>query len=142
MEPLSHESVARVFFMPLSSMLLLLVMITGLSSLSLAECYCRPASEPGGIWTINLGSEQVTAMIRQHESRLIEPARKMTLTLNAVDGLACRNEVELRLIYSSAAAHCETAIFGEQTADHSRQLPARIAREGLQRRSYRVQDQS
>ncbi|MDD3975384.1 MAG: hypothetical protein PHD17_11965, partial [Methanothrix soehngenii] len=54
-------------------MLLLLVMITGLSSLSLAEDPAIAAQPPNleGIWTINLGSEQVTMMIRQHESRLI-----------------------------------------------------------------------
>ena len=46
MEPLSHESVARVFFMLRCLMLLLSVMITGLSSLSLAEDPAIAAQPP------------------------------------------------------------------------------------------------
>lgn len=52
-------------------MLLSLIMIASLSSPSLAEDPDIAVQPPNleGIWTINLGSEQVTMMIRQHESR-------------------------------------------------------------------------
>jgi len=119
MEPLSHESVAKVIFLPLSSMLLLLAMITCLSSLSLAEDPLLAAQPPNleGIWTINLGSEQVTMMIRQHESRLIGACTGSDSgPWNAVVmGSLAGNEVELqaRSIRSGSSIIVETAIAGE-----------------------------
>src|SRR5690606_29629111 len=119
MEPLSHESVARVFFLPLSSMLPLSEMITGLSSLSLAEDPAIAAQPPNleGIWTINLGSEQVNMMIRQHESRLIGACTGSDSgPWNAVVmGSLAGNEVELqaRSIRIGSGLIVETAIFGD-----------------------------
>ena len=119
MEPRSQESAARVFFLPLSLMLLSLVMITGLSSLSLAEDPLLAAQPMNleGIWTINLGSEQVTMMIRQHESRLIGACTGSDSgPWNAVVmGSLAGNEVELqaRSIRSGSGIIVETTIFGE-----------------------------
>jgi len=119
MEPLSQESAARVVFLPLSLMLLSLVMITGLSSLSLAEDPLLAAQPMNleGIWTINLGSEQVTMMIRQHESRLIGACTGSDSgPWNAVVmGSLAGNEVDLlaRSIRIGSGIIVETAIVGE-----------------------------
>jgi len=94
-------------------------MITGLSSLSLAEDPSIAAQPPNleGIWTINLGSEQVTMMIRQHESRLIGACTGSDSgPWNAVVmGSLAGNEVELqtRSIRSGSGLIVETAIFGD-----------------------------
>jgi len=94
-------------------------MITGLSSLSLAEDPLLAAQPMNleGIWTINLGSEQVTMMIRQHESRLIGACTGSDSgPWNAVVmGSLAGNEVELqaRSIRSGSGIIVETTIFGE-----------------------------
>jgi len=94
-------------------------MITGLSSLSLAEDPSIAAQPPNleGIWTINLGSEQVTMMIRQHESRLIGACTGSDSgPWNAVVmGSLAGNEVELqaRSIRIGSGFIVETAIAGE-----------------------------
>ncbi len=112
---------AKTALILLSSMLLLLTMITSLSSISSAEDMALASELPDleGIWTMNLGSEQVTMMIRQHESRLVGACTGgdsnpwNAVVMGSLDG----NEVELRAQSLRSGVIVETAITGDITGE-------------------------
>ncbi len=114
-------SMTKTALILLSSILLLVVMITSLSSVSSAEDVVF-AAEPlnlEGIWTMNLGSEQITMMIRQHESRLVGACTGGDSNpWNAViTGSLAGNEVELRAQSLRSGVIVETTITGDTNGE-------------------------